>query len=64
MAKRIPTPLKSIRLKCVDCMGGIQKEIELCPIEDCSLYLYRFGKNPSRKGVGNKAPNGVKDIKR
>ena len=43
----ILTPLKAIRAKCVDCMCGQIREIKLCPIDDCSLYPYRFGKNPN-----------------
>ena len=42
-------PLKSIRKHCLECSGGSVKEVELCPIEKCFLYSYRFGKNPHRK---------------
>jgi hypothetical protein len=41
------TPIKSIRLKCLDCCCGSHKEVELCHIEDCSLHPYRFGKRPT-----------------
>lgn len=41
------TPIKAIRAKCMDCCCGSAKEVELCPIHDCSLYPYRFGKNPN-----------------
>ncbi len=34
----------AIRNKCKECSGGSTKEVKLCPIEDCPLYLYRFGK--------------------
>lgn len=43
------TPIKAIRAKCLDCCCGSAKEVELCPIPDCSLYPYRFGKNPNIK---------------
>lgn len=43
------TPIKAIRTKCLDCCCGSAKEVELCPIPDCSLYPYRFGKNPNIK---------------
>ena len=43
------TPLKAIRAKCMDCCCGQYKEVELCPCKDCSLYPYRFGKNPNIK---------------
>lgn len=55
MAKRkVLTPLKAIRAKCVDCSGGHFKEVRGCPVEDCALWLFRFGKNPARKGVGGR----------
>lgn len=40
------TPMKAIRLKCLDCMNGSAHEVRLCPCVKCSLYLYRFGKRP------------------
>lgn len=48
------TPLRAIRAKCLDCMAGSAKEVRLCPSEDCPLYLYRFGRNPKRKGIGHR----------
>jgi len=47
------TPLKAIRKNCIDCMGGQKHEVKICPIENCSLYPFRFGKNPNRTGLGN-----------
>ena len=49
------TPIKAIREKCLDCCCGQEDEVTLCPKEDCALYQYRFGKNPNRKGIGNKS---------
>jgi len=46
------TPMKAIRAKCLDCMGGSHNEVKLCTSENCPLLIYRFGKNPSRKGIG------------
>lgn len=46
------TPLRSIRLKCLDCMCGSSNEVKLCSDEECSLFTYRFGHNPKRKGLG------------
>ena len=61
------TPIKAIRVKCLDCCCGSAREVELCPILDCSLYPYRFGKNPNIKlsdaqspgatGEGNYTPD-------
>jgi len=41
------TPLKAIRLKCLDCCAGSRKEVRLCPAKDCPLWPFRFGKLPS-----------------
>jgi hypothetical protein len=58
------TPVKAIRAKCLDCCCGSSHEVKLCCIPDCSLFPYRLGKNPARKGtrlpkersfLGNKA---------
>ncbi len=46
-------PLKAIRAKCLDCSVYQYKEISNCNIADCSLYPYRMGRNPNRRGVGN-----------
>ena len=48
------TPINAIRAKCIECSGGSKKEVAHCHIDDCSLYPYRFGTNPNRKGIGNK----------
>lgn len=46
--EKIISPLRAIRLKCLDCCGGYRSEVANCPITDCSLYPFRFGKNPYR----------------
>ena len=43
--KRI-SPLKAIRLKCLDCCCGSSNEVKLCPCTNCSLYPFRDGHNP------------------
>lgn len=49
MKERDLTPLRAIRLKCLDCSGDSRKEVELCPVSRCSLWPYRFGKIPDFK---------------
>lgn len=44
--KQITNPVKAIRAKCLDCCCGSVTEVQLCPCADCSLYPFRFGKNP------------------
>ena len=50
----ILTPIKAIRAKCLDCTCDQPQEVRLCPVTGCSLYPYRMGHNPNRKGVGGK----------
>lgn len=42
------SPLKAIRLKCLDCSGGSSKEVSLCETSGCALHAFRFGRNPWR----------------
>jgi hypothetical protein len=45
-------PIKAIREMCIECMGGrgtgqnYSKLIEECCSPDCSVFEFRFGKNP------------------
>lgn len=39
-------PLKAIRAYCLDCCLGQSKEVRLCPVIDCTVHPFRFGKNP------------------
>ena len=48
------TPLKAIRLKCLDCTCDQPGEVRACPSESCALWPYRMGHNPARKGMGGK----------
>ncbi len=43
--KRI-SPLKAIRLKCLDCCCGSSYEVKLCPCTNRPLYPFREGHNP------------------
>ena len=43
------TPLRAIRMKCLDCCCGSNVEVSECPCEYCSLWVFRFGKNPNVK---------------
>ncbi len=48
------TPLKAIRLQCIECMGFSVYESANCTSPLCSLFPYREGDNPERKGIGGK----------
>ena len=38
--------MRAIRLKCLDCSGGSDREVEECPVEQCPLYGFRLGLVP------------------
>lgn len=46
----IPTAIKAIRAKCLDCCGGSAREVRACELCRCPLYPYRMGKHPTRQG--------------
>lgn len=46
--KIITNPVKAIRAYCLSCVCGSSTEVDRCPIEECPLYPFRYGKNPFR----------------
>jgi len=44
----IDTPIKAMRKKCLDCCCGSRKEVRECPVVQCPLYPYRFGRRPTQ----------------
>lgn len=48
----------AIRLKCLDCMGRMPKEVARCHIDSCSLWPFRFGQRPSTADRLGKHVNG------
>jgi len=48
------TPIRAIRAKCLECQGGKPSWVKRCEIANCSLFAYRLGKNPKRKGIGGR----------
>ena len=54
--------LKVIKLKCMDCCGGVWKEVQECPAKDtCFLHPYRLGKNPLKKR--NYSPEALQELR-
>lgn len=51
--EKVLTPMRAIRAKCMQCSNFQPTDVTQCPITDCALWVYRFGKNPDRRGVGN-----------
>ncbi len=54
------TPIKAIRYQCLECLGWSPTQVRYCTSEQCSLYPYRLGTNPSR-GVGDKEEDMMTD---
>jgi hypothetical protein len=42
------TPLEALRAKCLDCCGGVPKEVRLCMALNCPIWPYRMGTDPFR----------------
>ena len=62
------SPLKAIRLKCLDCCLNQSNEVRDCTATNCPLHPFRFGKNPftqrgknltdeQRKAIGERLKN-------
>ena len=51
MEEKRVSPLKAIRLKCLDCSCGSSNEVKLCPVVKCPLYPFRDGRDPFRAKV-------------
>lgn len=45
----VTSPLKAIRLKCLDCSAYDRGEVRNCFVEKCPLFPFRLGRNPFRK---------------
>lgn len=48
---RIPKTLyaKKVREKCLDCCAHQYKEVDLCPVTECPLWMIRFGNQSINK---------------
>lgn len=42
------SPLKALRLRCVDCCAGSANEVRLCVSVSCASWPFRMGQNPWR----------------
>jgi len=48
------SPLKALRLKCLECSAGSAQEVRLCVVCSCPAWPFRMGKNPwQTKSSGN-----------
>lgn len=51
LAKRADagSALAAVRLHCIECMGGVRSEVEICTAPECPLYPYRRGQSPRKR---------------
>ena len=53
------SPLRALRLKCLDCCNDSAQEVRLCTAVDCPSWPFRIGKNPwaseARREIGRSA---------
>ena len=42
------SPLKALRLRCIDCYGGCLKSVRCCTATDCPSWPFRMGQSPWR----------------
>ena len=49
------SPLKALRLNCLDCCNGSAQEVRLCTAVDCPSWPFRMGKNPWRPPLSAEA---------
>lgn len=49
------SPLKAIREKCLECSCGQAYEVKMCPITDCPLYHFKYGKKPIKPNLSDEA---------
>ena len=47
------SPLRALRLKCLDCCNGAAQEVRLCTAVDCPSWPFRMGRNPWRAPLGD-----------
>ena len=45
------SPLKALRLRCIDCSAGSSLEVRLCTAASCPSWPFRLGRNPWRAPV-------------
>jgi len=58
------TPLKAIKKHCIECMGGVKKEVARCTAPKCALFNYRDGHNPKLAGGPGLSPEKMAKIRR
>jgi len=48
LGHRPMSPIRALRLRCLDCCGGSAKEVRWCVAADCPAWPFRMGVSPYR----------------
>ena len=48
LGHRAMSPLKALRLRCIDCSAGSSLEVRLCKAVSCPSWPFRLGRSPWR----------------
>lgn len=54
---RAKTPSKAIRAFCIECVGGLVREVTRCTARTCTLFPFRHGHNPFHGRAGRPNPS-------
>ena len=56
------SPLRALRLRCIDCSGNSANEVRLCTAVQCPAWPFRMGKNPWRSPVSEARRNQARTL--
>ena len=56
------SPLKALRLRCIDCYGGSLKSVRGCTSTDCPSWPFRMGQNPWRAPASEERKQRARDL--
>ena len=56
------SPLRALRLRCIDCSGDSANEVRLCTAVQCPAWPFRMGKNPWRSPVSEARRNQARTL--
>jgi hypothetical protein len=56
------SPLKALRLRCIDCYGGSLKSVRGCTSTDCPSWPFRMGRKPWRAPASEERKQRASDL--
>ena len=56
------SPLRALRMRCIDCSGDSANEVRLCTAVQCPAWPFRMGKNPWRSPLSEARRNQARTL--